>query len=230
MLQLEQEQVQKLVQSDALPIHSWYVAPDTFDTFSILSILILLSLTFDTLGTFDTFTLSTSLALLTLLSVLTFLKMLTPLTILIQLNDTRGRFPKKNRKKSGPAPPIRKASLLVWALLGYAPQRLCPGVNSSLCEEWIRLRCRCCCNTPSLTSPALTLPTWWALACTGLAMVTMGRGLAGRIDANWANLMKQLQLFGFGRLLEHAGAEDLLEVRDAEGRTPFMVALQVVQM
>ena len=27
---------------------------------------------------------------------------------------------------------IRKASLLVWALLGYAPQRLCPGVYSSL--------------------------------------------------------------------------------------------------
>ena len=25
---------------------------------------------------------------------------------------------------------------LTWALLGYAPQRLCPGVNSSLCEEW----------------------------------------------------------------------------------------------
>ena len=40
--------------------------------------------------------------------------------------------------------------------------------------------------------------------------------------------MKQLQLFGFGRLLEHTGAEDLLEVRDAEGRTPFMVAMQVV--
>ena len=34
---------------------------------------------------------------------------------------------------------IRKASLLVWALLGYAPQRLCPGVYSSLCEEWYQL-------------------------------------------------------------------------------------------
>ena len=39
--------------------------------------------------------------------------------------------------------PIRKATLLVgrgekyltWALLGFASQRLCPGVNSSLCEE-----------------------------------------------------------------------------------------------
>ena len=26
-------------------------------------------------------------------------------------------------------------AILTWALLGYAPQRLCPGVNSSLCEE-----------------------------------------------------------------------------------------------
>ena len=26
-----------------------------------------------------------------------------------------------------------------WALLGFAPQRSCPGVNSSLCEEWTNL-------------------------------------------------------------------------------------------
>ena len=56
------------------------------------------------------------------------------------------------------------------------------------------LICRCCYNMPSLTSPALTLPKWWALASTGLAMVTMGRGLAGRINGhfNWTDLVKQL--------------------------------------
>ena len=39
---------------------------------------------------------------------------------------------------------------LTRALLGYAPQRLCPGVNSSLCEEWR--------DSVVLTSPQLPLP------------------------------------------------------------------------
>ena len=72
---------------------------------------------------------------------------------------------------------IRKASLLVWALLGYAPQRLGQGVYSSLCEECCQrlmkatLRCESCSLTPFLC--ILLYCALQALLCTAGSIGTL---------------------------------------------------------